>query len=525
MVIKAEIKIISILKGAAGSMAARGRGAASALKGLPMGLLPGGGAREGGFGGSKAAGALFKAFDSTQRQLQKTTGDTANQLGLFSRIMKLFNQQFYDMLRVLGVRFKSIAGIRLGASIGQKLEGGGGEGGKGGGLAQGLSGLFGKGAPKAASGGGGAAGGGAAASGAAGAAMGAAIAGAIVLGLAKVGGAAGSKGFKAVGLDEGTGKWTGALAAVLGVTLSPYLAPLVIAAGLLVGLAKKAVKNSEVAKALREEANKTLGSVVDTILFGIYFLVDKLGIIEKVVAALEWLKGNAGSIAEGIWSAVTFFADLPNAIGLKFVESLGTLKPDLDSIGLRITAMGDGISGGFQTLLGGLKTGIDTIPSILSAEFEFRKAQWVGLWEWLKGLPGSISTAFQESVVGQALASGLTSLQDFLTGVGGAIPSAAQTLADAMNLAGKFSPTELVDFAQDLDLSKLSFMSKLNPLDLFDLNKKPSFEDLLDVSSKMDLGDLVDFSGLEDKLVQAFKSAWNSAKSEVSGWVDTIRGG
>jgi hypothetical protein len=45
----------------------------------------------------------------------------------FDKLSKLFTQPLYDLMRVLGVSFREIAGVRLGVKAGQKMTGGGGK--------------------------------------------------------------------------------------------------------------------------------------------------------------------------------------------------------------------------------------------------------------------------------------------------------------------------------------------------------------------------------------------------------------
>ncbi|RLC74721.1 MAG: hypothetical protein DRI61_16135, partial [Chloroflexi bacterium] len=121
------------------------------------------------------------------KQMEDNLKNTNKQLNVFDRILKLFGQEMYDTLRVLGVGFRKIAGVRLFAKMGSKMTGGkeSGKAGAGGG-GDILSAIFSK-------GGGGASGAaGAKGAGTAGAAGASAATGAgVVAGAAVVGGMAG----------------------------------------------------------------------------------------------------------------------------------------------------------------------------------------------------------------------------------------------------------------------------------------------------------------------------------------------
>jgi hypothetical protein len=103
------------------------------------GAMAGGAARGGGMSGGGGGGGGFflpggkppnLARKAAQDEIKLSKDRQKQQDTFFDKLNSVFTQPLYDLMRVMGISFRSIAGLRLGARAGQKMEGG--KGGKGG---------------------------------------------------------------------------------------------------------------------------------------------------------------------------------------------------------------------------------------------------------------------------------------------------------------------------------------------------------------------------------------------------------
>ncbi len=199
-------------------------GTYTAKGGGTSGGFGGGGGRGGGGGGFAPPRPYSPEYAALKRKGTPTAVQKPQQ-NFFKKLEGAFTQPLYDLLRVMGIGFKNIAGLRLGVRMGSKMSGGGGGGGGAGFMAKG-----------------------------------------------------GGTTTKAVG---GGGGGMGGMAAA-----APLMA---IAAGIaiIVLFLKKIMDNSEAVKAIMTIFNAVFGTIGDMIFMSLFMILDHFDILNKVVDALK----------------------------------------------------------------------------------------------------------------------------------------------------------------------------------------------------------------------------------------------